>query len=434
MNWTKKTTPFRATTTMTSRPRPGYSASSSMPLMGRLAPLGCVLAFVLALSVLGVVAQTSAMTNHTYTYGQTLTLELELPDAADGSQVESNLYVSINGDQTTGYEVPLNDGRGVYEHNLQSSPLPPFAEITYWWEYPASDGDLVSTNRTTFRYEDNRYEWQSIEEDPVRIHWISGEGPDMISALDIARSSLSQITDVLQAPLPHEIDVYIYPSARDLATAMRLTSHPWVSGVAYPQLGVVLLAIPPTDEAVLAMQRDIPHEMTHEVLYTLLGSQGYISLPTWLSEGLATYFQLRPTPEYDRLLKEASGSGALIPLTELCLPFPEDHSEALLAYAQSASLVSYLRQNHGWSRIRDLLDTYADGMSCNAGTKEALGMDLNQLERAWRMWLEQADEPPSTFEQARINALLFLRDTAPWILLVSVLLLPTGLAIIVKRR
>jgi hypothetical protein len=204
--------------------------------------------------------------------------------------------------------------------------------------------------------------------------------------------------------------------------------------VAYPQLGVVLLSIPPTDEAVLEMQRDIPHEMTHEVLYTVLGRQGYISLPTWLSEGLATHFQLRPTPEYARILEDAAADGTLIPLPELCLPFPEDHGQALLAYAQSASLVSYLRQNHGWSRIRSLLGTYADGMSCNSGAQEALGMDLNQLERAWRMWLEQADEPPTAFEQARVGALLFLRDTGPWIVLLSALLLPAVLAVIVERR
>lgn len=385
-------------------------------------------------------------TSHTYAYGQTLKFDLELPNDSAAAQAGANagadagasatttLYLNVNGERTVGYGAPLDEGHATYELNLQSSPLPPFADITYWWEYASGEGGPIASEKTTFRYVDNRYDWQSAAEAPIRIHWISGEGPEMIAALDIAKSSLSEITEALQAEAPEEIDIYIYPSQQDLASAMRLTGYTWVSGVAYPQLGVVLLSIPPTDEAVLEMQRDIPHEMTHEVLYTVLGRQGYISLPTWLSEGLATHFQLRPTPEYARILEDAAADGTLIPLPELCLPFPEDHGQALLAYAQSASLVSYLRQNHGWSRIRSLLGTYADGMSCNSGAQEALGMDLNQLERAWRMWLEQADEPPTAFEQARVGALLFLRDTGPWIVLLSALLLPAVLAVIVERR
>jgi len=183
------------------------------------------------------------------------------------------------------------------------------------------------------------------------------------------------------------------------------------------------------------MQQSIPHELTHMALFNLLGSQGYAFLPTWLNEGLATYFETRPDPEHAEAIQTAQDDNDLISLTELCAPFPEDPVRAQLAYAQSGSLVHYLRQEYGWTAIRELLWAYADGQACSTGTETVVGRDLTQLDREWRLWLEQ-DGQSLTEESspAKTGVTLFLRDTGPWLMLLTALLIPAALAIATGRR
>ena len=125
----------------------------------------------------------------------------------------------------------------------------------------------------------------------------------------------------------------------------------------------------------------------------------------------------------------------MIQLTELCAPFPEEPIRAQLAYAQSGSLVHYLRHEYGWTAIRELLWAYADGQACSTGTESVIGQSLTQLEREWRLWVEQ-DGKELTEEASPIKAgvTLFLRDTVPWLMLLTALLLPALLVIAASRR
>jgi hypothetical protein len=173
----------------------------------------------------------------------------------------------------------------------------------------------------------------------------------------------------------------------------------------------------------------------HSMLYDTLGPEGYASLPTWLLEGLATYVETRPDPAYTLALNEAREATqaqdmtALIPIETLCMPFPEDHQRARLAYAQSASLVTFLRETYGWTRIRALVNAYADGMACSAGAERALDMTIGQLDRAWRIWLEQRSAPAAASSPLRAGFTVLLRDTGPWLMLLGIILLPTLLVI-----
>jgi hypothetical protein len=257
----------------------------------------------------------------------------------------------------------------------------------------------------------------------------------MEQAMDAARVALGAIYAALQAPQIETIDIFVYPSQTDLASAMQLGGHRWAGGVAYPELRVILIAAPPNSDGLLAMQKYIPHELTHMALFSLLGSQGYAFLPTWLNEGLATYFETRPDPEYAQAIRTAQDTNDLIPLTELCAPFPKDPVRAQLAYAQSGSLVHYLRHEQGWTAIRELLWAYADGQACSTGTETVIGQSLTQLEREWRLGVEQ-DGRELMEGASPINAgvTLFLRDTVPWLMLLTALLVPALLVIAASRR
>jgi hypothetical protein len=253
----------------------------------------------------------------------------------------------------------------------------------------------------------------------------------MAQALETAENALKRIAEVLEAQPTQATDIYIYPSQQDLATAMQLAGYEWVGGVAYQELGVVLVAVPPNADGLLSVKQAIPHELTHRVLYDMLGPEGYASLPTWLDEGLATHFEERPEPARALALEEALQRDTLIPLSELCLPFPENTERAYLAYVQSASVVSYLRQTYGWSSLRDLIAAYGDGKACNTGVKDVLGIELADLEQAWRAWLTPTTPTSDAVRYPGVATLW--HAAAPWLLLLSVLLLP-GITFLIARR
>ncbi len=401
-------------------------------LRTRLAPLSLLWAVIL---LFGTVApgftQETVKTSHSYSFGQTATFSLALSPGA--AAVESTLYLTINDVLTRGYTVPLQDNQSQYQRDLHEYPFPPYAEITYWWEFTDSQGKTQTTDKTTFLYEDNRFRWQTLEKDGVIVHWVSGESSLMTTALDAALTARDQIQATLQTLTSDTVVLYIYPSTHDLQSALLLTGHEWVGGQAYPEIGVILLAIPSTPDASLKMNRDIPHELAHKVLYDLVGSQGYDALPIWLVEGLASNFEREPDSAYALALETADEAGALLSLEQLCYPFPDEYERALLAYAQSQSFVSYLQQTYGWSQLRALIERYADGLSCNSGVVNVLDDDLPTLDRAWRVWLHQRDQ--STEQTGFWDvAMVSLRDMAPWLALIVMLSAPLWVLFIQAHR
>ncbi|MGC9521337.1 MAG: peptidase MA family metallohydrolase [Anaerolineae bacterium] len=391
---------------------------------------------VLALLVMPVGARAQAEgddaheLSHSYAFGQSATFSLRV-NSVDEIE-DATLYLRINDSYTDTQRGDTDGASATAVRELGEAPLPPFAHIAYWWAYETPDGESVETDRATFQYKDNRFNWLSAGDDVVRVHWISGERAKMVRAVDVAHNALAEIQAALKAEVDG-VDLYIYPSQTDLSSAMQLARYGWVSGVAYPELDVALVVVPPTEAGLLSMDIDIPHELTHHAIYDLLGPQGYATLPTWLNEGLATHFEARPDSNYALALEAARQANTLIPISELCLPFPESPARAELAYAQSGSLIRYLQQRYGWSQIRELLAIYADGVACSTGIEKVLGVNIDQLDRGWRAWLAQ-DQPSIQASSGREDLAILAQDAGPWLMLLGALLLPSALLLLAGRR
>ncbi len=412
---------------------------SAGPFRRRGHPAGRRVGLALAVCLVGlllwratVLAQEDKpVSSHVYAYGETATFTLTFP--TEPRPTEARLYLRVSGQAPYAFSAFLEATSVTVVRDLVVTPLPPFAEVTYWWDYVASDAQRLETEAQTFTYLDNRFTWQTASESGISVHWIVGERPQMIQALDVALNALAEMHWTLQTNPSPQVDIYIYPSQQDMQSAMQIAGFEWAGASVYPELGVILVAVPPTREGLLNMDRDIPHELTHAVLYDTLGAQGYASLPTWLNEGLAAHFEARPSPDYAVTLATSHQAKTLIPITELCAPFPDDANLALLAYAESASFVNFLRQTYGWSSVRDLLFAYADGMGCSTGAQKTLNMELSQLDWNWRVWLE--NRATHTAETSFRGAMtILLRDTGPWLLLFAALLLPGIILIAVDRR
>ncbi len=300
-----------------------------------------------------------------------------------------------------------------YSLDLATQPLPPFAEVSYWFGVSYSNGDTINTadDPHAFRYDDNRNIWNHQQNEIAIVNWIDGDPGFGQQALEAAQIGLEEARTLLPAlPLPTEpTQIYIYPSARDVQEALQLASFNWVAGHADPWLNIVLASIPAGPEQKTELQRQIPHELMHIWLYNFTeGINGdYQALPAWLNEGLATLVERFTVTGYPALLAEAYTAESLLPVVSLCDRFPSDTSLALLAYAQSASFTRYILQNYGSSGLEKLIRFYADGLECERGIEEAFGISLAQIEQEWITDTFGARPPSANTFQATPYLILF---------------------------
>ena len=336
------------------------------------------------------IAVLESKASHTFAQQVTFTLRA----SSDTEITQLYLFFQATGtERAESVQLAVDPGREIsvsYVHELRTTPLPPFTTVTFWWEIDNAAGDSLITEAQHFQYTDNRFPWDELSAGGITVHWITGHGDPAFgqAALDVAKASANEITAELQSSAPESLDIYIYDAQHNLDAAMVLTGREWVSGQAHPELGVAVVAIPFVEGYTSRMQRYIPHEITHLLVYRAIQPGGYRYIPEWLDEGLATANERLPTPEYAVALEEARVQDQLLPVESLCVPFPPNSQTAFLAYAQSGSLVRFIRERYGAQGIRALLAAYANGSSCAGGVQEALEISLSGLETSWQTSLE----------------------------------------------
>lgn len=272
------------------------------------------------------------------------------------------------------------DGSTQFVFDARQNALRPFTFVRWRYEFALTDGTIFQSETFSIRYDDNRFAWQRLESNGLRVFWFQGDSAFAQNALNAALAGVRAINEIFPVDLNQPIDIFIYPSQNDLAF---LGAETWTAGHADAALGVALVAIETGLDQSIQMERRIPHELMHVLLYRHIGA-GYDNLPAWLREGLATMVEINPSVEYDRSLLDAGARGTLIPLLDLCASFPSQPDSAFLAYAESRSFTLYLRNAFGSSKLLELSRAYADGVTCERGVELAYGSSFAQLELNWR--------------------------------------------------
>ncbi len=301
--------------------------------------------------------------------------------------------------------------------DLTAIKLTPFSTVSYWWEVRDEAGNTARSETQTVAYIDNRFSWRETTSGPARVHWYQGDSGYGAAAASVAADALPKIQQQIGVDPPSPIDLYLYASIDDLRSAVELAGREWLGGQARPELGVVLVAIPPGDEAQLQMRRDIPHELTHLMTFVAT-SPNYNKVPRWLDEGLATLNEGEPNSTQALAVQDALANNRLIPLETLCGAFPTDASRALLAYGQSRNVVQYLINQYGSAGIQALLAAYRDGATCAGGVERGLNTTLSGLELKWRAPLQSSASPANSIAPSISIGIL------PWLILIGIVFLP----------
>jgi len=382
----------------------------------------CTLAFIailfshfLAGTGLAQTDQLSVRVN--YLFGEHITFIGTVPVGAPVQ--EARLFFRVLGDaHTYSTEASLDDnGNITYRQDVSQIPLRAFSRLEYWLEVGLTGGETMSSPIQTFFYEDNRFTWRTRQDANFRVHWYEGDTAFAQSLLDVAEMGLESAQNLLPLQIEGMVDIYAYPNAQEMRATLQVAGQNWVGAHADPDLGVMAVSLPSGPEQRLEMERQIPHELMHILLYQHLKS-GYNNLPVWLNEGLASVVELYPNPDYLFLLENASQKDSLLPFSSLCQAFPRDASGAFLAYAQATSFTRYLHQQYGSQQLEALVQNYSQGMDCERGIQVTLNSSLTQLERRWRL---------GAFGENALGAALL--KLLPWlVILAAAILIPLALS------
>jgi hypothetical protein len=280
--------------------------------------------------------------------------------------------------------VAVSDGhhlKAVYQIN-QTDSFAPFTKINFWFIAYLEAGGEVESEVFSYTYTDNRYTWQSLENNAnYRAHWVNGDHAFGQAVLDAVTTSFSRFEQYLTLPVPETLDIYIYPSSTSMQSALETSGTSWVSGHADPGLSHVFAVVSGEYDERFEIESTIPHEVTHIRLYLLLG-ENYANLPAWLNEGISLLSERIQTTDWS-LAEAAQKNGELYAFSQLCNAFPGSGNQAGTAYAQSESLVRYIFDQYGKIGLQALLEAYRQGYSCDGGVQAGLGISLADLEANW---------------------------------------------------
>jgi hypothetical protein len=341
-------------------------------------------------------------------FGQALVFEVDATStAADIAEV--SLHLQASGQPAFAWrQVVFTPGAAVTARaavDAAAAALPPFSPVQYWWELAASDGTRLVGEPGTFFYEDDRFAWQMVRSGTLTVHWYLGDSAFGQMALETAVDAYSTANRDIRAPLPERLDIYVYADERDARAALQRVGVAWVDGHADAALGVVVVVTAPDLSAEFNLQREIPHELTHILVYRATG-ENYQRVPAWLNEGLAVLNQVQAEPDLPGVLAAARDSGEFLSLSSLCGSFPADPAAARLAYAESESFSRYVRGRFGSERTYALVNAYGQGAGCSEGVEQSLGQPLDDLEQQWMAEAVSANDLASRW-----------RVVAPWLLL-----------------
>ena len=156
----------------------------------------------------------------------------------------------------------------------------------------------------------------------------------------------------------------------------------YASGVAYSDLGLVLLTLAPVHpndrhDLVQTFRHEIAHVALHEAVRGA-------PVPRWFNEGFAVLASGETSFERLQTLWTATVAGTLLPLARIERSFPAKESRVSVAYAQAVDVVRFLIRDREHHRFHVLVQRLRDGNDFRASLLGSYGINLEELEHEWR--------------------------------------------------
>ncbi len=345
--------------------------------------------FALAAPAFAEDAITVTSNKFTNNFRKNLTFVLGAQSAA-GKITNIALLIQLEGIASSGRQIPdFSPGAQVqatYEWNLERNYLPPGVSGQFWWLIEDDKGNQKQTEKQNFRVEDTSQQWKKLANSQVALYWYAGGDSFGKALFDRAVEAMQYLQQDTKVSVERQIQIFIYGNRNDFFKAIPMSSKEWTGGQAYTEYSIVVINVEPNS---LEWGKDATvHELTHQIIsQKIRGPLGDLSMPHWMDEGLAMYYETYPNPldnQFAAPLKRAIQNDTLMTVRSMVGAFPTDSAAANLAYAQSYSLVDFIIRKYGRDKLAQLLQDFKTGGFYDDVFKKALGVDTDGLETEWR--------------------------------------------------
>src|SRR5690554_2033192 len=291
------------------------------------------------------------------------------------------------------------------------------ARLTITWTQRDQDSSGGATLSVVFIRDGDRWryggeDWQVIDLDGARLYYFSGplldnrvEAETLAEDLPDIFARLKVVLDIAPA---ETLKVRLYESAPTLQTVTRL-SMPNITTWNRPG-EAIKITLGPSSTA--PRPPDVAREIARWLLFCVSApaqrSAGEeMPIPWWLVEGFAEYgaMQFRPISQQNQTIERIAALAAtpesaeqrLFAWDELDDPGTFAAAQSALSPAQafelardqSATLVYYIGEAHGFEARGAWISAIANGQWLDRATEDHLGQSLAALDEAWRAWLRE---------------------------------------------
>lgn len=157
----------------------------------------------------------------------------------------------------------------------------------------------------------------------------------------------------------------------------------WAAGLAYPAHGLIVV-----DAQASGRGGDVRAVLRHELAHVALGRLVKGPMPRWFTEGFAILYAGEWSLSRSTTLARATVANAMIPMEDLEASWPGSPTDVDLAYAQSASLVSYLAGSGDGQVLQRLVRLLGEGVPFDDALSRAYGQPLVIVEIDWKRALK----------------------------------------------
>ena len=224
-------------------------------------------------------------------------------------------------------------------------------------------------------------EWARLDTDHFAIFFPASETNAAVQFGRGAEKIRRQVVDTLGHDYSGEIEVYLAPDRASFDALHGGGKVPsWAVATARPSQRTITMFSPSgaLGEGLRGdMAETFAHELTHVAVYLYLGKR---QPPRWLTEGLAQWVAGQWSVTDSWRMTMALLAARTIPLHELIRGWPQSAARAKLAYAQSLSLVDFLREK---GLLAPLLRELRDGYPSKVALMRATGSGPAELEKRW---------------------------------------------------
>ena len=269
--------------------------------------------------------------------------------------------------------------------------IPAGADFEWRWEFRYESGDTFETDPQIWRYEDPRFEWQSLTEGVLEVAYYDDRGVAE-SMLREGLAALEEIAPFLGLDELIPMKVYVWANTDDAREVERIDSETFEESVITGGTRVLADLV----HIYTPSRWVVRHELTH-VLTKLAGEGPYGDLPAWLDEGMATIAEGDWLARRGGALQYAISNDLVLSLRSMESPSNRPGFVDIF-YGQSAAIVLYLLNEYGADKMNDFFEAFKEGQSVDDALTSVYGLDRDGLDNAWR---DSVGLPPREQEEDR---------------------------------